>query len=220
MDITYLGHSCFKLRGREASLVTDPYASSVGFAMPRVSADIVTVSHFHKDHCYTSGVSGTARRTEPFLIQAPGEYEISGISVFGVSCFHDGKSGTERGKNTVFTIHVDDVSIVHLGDLGHRLSDQEIEAMGSCDILLVPVGGVYSLDPKEAIEVVNQLQPAVVIPMHYRTPKHNPKVFGKLATLEDFLHEGGFEQAARTEKLTLAKGSLPSEMEVVVLEKS
>lgn len=217
MDITYLGHSCFKLRGKDSSLVTDPYAPSVGFPLPRVSADLVTVSHFHADHNHVSGVAGTTRRGEPFVIKAPGEYEISGISVFGIPTFHDGKNGAERGKNTVFTVHVDAVSLVHLGDLGHMLADSQIEAIGTCDVLLVPVGGLYTLDPKKAIEVVNQLQPSIVIPMHYRTEKHNPKVFGALASVDDFLHEGGFEQAQRLEKLTLTKGSLPEEMEVVVL---
>ncbi len=220
MDITYLGHSCFKLRGRESSLVTDPYAASVGFSLPRVSADLVTVSHFHDDHNNVSGVSGTARREKPFVIKDPGEYEISGISIFGIPTFHDAKGGAERGRNTVFVIHVDAVSLVHLGDLGHTLSDNQIEEIGVCDVLLVPVGGRYTLDPGKAIEVVSQLQPSITIPMHYRTQKHKPKEFGGLATVEEFLHEGGFEQAQRLQKLTLAKGSLPEEMQVVVLEKS
>lgn len=218
MDITYLGHSSFKVRGKQASVVTDPFAASVGFSMPRVSADVVTVSHGHHDHSHVVSVSGTARREVPFVIDAPGEYEISGISVFGVPTFHDQKKGSERGRNTVFVIHVDEIAVVHLGDLGHLLDDHQVEEIGDADVLCIPIGGVYTLDPKEALEVLSQLQPAVVIPMHYKTNKHNPKVFGELATIDEFLEEGGFEQAKREKKLALTKGSLPGEMEVVVLE--
>ena len=218
MDITYLGHSAFKLRGRQASVVTDPYESSVGFSMTRVAADIVTVSHAHGDHNNVAAVSGTARRQQPFLIQAPGEYEVSGISVFRIRSFHDNKQGVERRNNTVYLIHIDELVVAHVGDLGHILSDKQVEEIGEVDVLLVPVGGHYTLDPKQALEVVNQLQPSIVIPMHYNTDKHQQKTFSKVLGVDAFLAEGGFDSAKRLSKLTLTKSTLPSEMEVVVLQ--
>lgn len=218
MNITYNGHASFKLRGKTAACVTDPFSSDIGFSMPRVSADIVTVSHDHRDHNDTGSVSGTARRDEPFVIKAPGEYEVLGVSVFGLPTFHDAKEGSERGKNTIFVIHVDGVSITHLGDLGHGLSNKQVEEIGEVDVLLVPVGGFYTIGPRKAVEVISQLQPSLVIPMHYRTKKHDDKTFGKLSKISDFLKEGGYDQAQTTDKLSVSKSSLPEEMEVVVLK--
>lgn len=218
MDITYLGHSSFKLRGKQASVVCDPFDSSVGFPLPRVSADIVTVSHGHYDHNNVSSISGTARREQPFVIDAPGEYEVSGISIFGTRTFHDNQQGVERGLNFVFIIHIEEIAIGHLGDLGHILTDFQVEKIGKVDVLLVPVGGVYTIGPKEAIEVINQLRPSVVVPMHYKTARHNQRVLGKLVTVDTFLSEGGYEQVPRLKKLTLTKSTLPEEIEVVVLK--
>ena len=218
MDISYLGHSCFKLRGADAVVVTDPYPKSVGFSMPKVSADIITVSHTqHDDHNEVKNVSTTSRRDEPFVIDAPGEYEISGVSVFGISTFHDASKGDKRGKNTVYVIHIDDIKVAHLGDLGHTLSDKQLEELDGVDVLLCPVGGVYSLDSKTASQVINSIQPSYVIPMHYKTKEHGQKVFGKLATLADFLTEIGAKDKQAQEKLTVSSTSLPEETEVVVL---
>lgn len=217
MDITYLGHASFKLRGKKGSVVCDPFDAAVGFPLPRVSSDIVTVSHDHHDHNNVSSVSGTARREAPFVIKAPGEYEVSGISIFATRTFHDNQKGAERGLNNVFVIHIDEIAIAHLGDLGHELSDSQVEEIGEVEVLLVPVGGVYTIGPKEAVKVINQLQPSVVAPMHYKTSRHNQSVFGKLEPVEAFLSESGYDQAQRVKKLTLTKASLPEELEVVVL---
>jgi L-ascorbate metabolism protein UlaG (beta-lactamase superfamily) len=218
MDITYLGHSSFKLRGKQASIVCDPFDSSVGLPVPRVSADIVTVSHDHHDHNNVAAVSGTARREQPFVINAPGEYEVSGISIFGTRTFHDDEKGAQRGLNYVYVIEVDEVSICHLGDLGHVLSDKQVESIGEVDVLLVPVGGVYTIGPKEAIEVINQLQPSIAVPMHYKTERHDKKMFADLTQIETFLSEGGYDQAQRLKKISLTKATLPEEFEVVVLK--
>ena len=123
MEITYLGHSAFKIKGKSATIVTDPYDKGVGFTMPKVSADIVTLSHKHEDHSAANKVSGTARRDEPYVIEAPGEYEVNGIGVFGWGSFHDDKKGEERGKNTIYTYMVDGIRLGHLGDLGHEIDD-------------------------------------------------------------------------------------------------
>lgn len=219
MDITYLGHSAFKLRGKIATIITDPYAASVGFDMPKVSADIVTVSHQHEDHNAVNKVSGTARRPEPYLIQAPGEYEVSGVGVFGWQTFHDDAEGKQRGKNTVYIIHLDGLRICHLGDLGHVLSEAQIHQIGEVDVLLVPVGGFYTINAKQAVEVIKELQPSVIVPMHYQTSRHNQEMFAQVAPVSQFLTEMGLEEPIEPqEKLVLTPAELPEETVVSVLQ--
>ncbi|OGV92761.1 hypothetical protein A3B57_01985 [Microgenomates group bacterium RIFCSPLOWO2_01_FULL_47_10] len=218
MDISYLGHSCFRLRGKTATVVMDPYSREVGFSLPGVTADIVTISHDHADHNAALAVKGTARRSEPFVISAPGEYEILGTSVFGVPSFHDSKNGQQRGKNVMFVVHIDGFAVAHLGDLGHTLSDKQIEELDGVDILLCPVGGEYTIDAKEAAEVINEIGPSYVIPMHFQTPKHDAKTFSKVAPLQTFLSYMGAVEAKRADKLTPSLLSMPEETEVIVLE--
>ena len=165
MDLTWLGHGCFRLRGKNASVVTDPFPPSIGLKLPKLEAELVTVSHPHENHSYTQAVAGGGYR-----IEGPGEYEVAGVSVFGLPTFHDASSGAERGRNTVYVIELDDVRICHLGDLGHRLGDQDAEAIGTVDVLLVPVGGHNTVNAAQAAEIVTQLEPKIVIPMHYATP--------------------------------------------------
>ncbi|MBP7768755.1 MBL fold metallo-hydrolase [Candidatus Woesebacteria bacterium] len=219
MTITYHGHSCFKLRGRRGTVVTDPYDAAVGLTLPSLTADMVTVSHDHYDHNASSKVKGTARRERPFVIDKPGEYEVGGISIFGVPSFHDANKGVERGPNSIFTILLDDLRICHLGDLGHEVDAQLQEDIGSVDILLIPVGGVYTINPEKAVKVIRSLEPSIVIPMHYKTPGHDEKVFAEVATLEQFLKEYGVEVAA-VPKLDIEKADLPEETTVVVLQQT
>lgn len=216
MDITYLGHSCFKIKTTNATVVTDPFDKSVGFDMPRVSADIVTISHQHGDHNHVSTVNATARRDKPFLIDAVGEYEVGGVSVFGIRTYHDDAKGEKRGENIVYSILMDNISVVHLGDIGHTLKQSQISDLGTADILLCPVGGHYTIDPKQVGDLVSQLEPSIFIPMHYKTEAHDKKTFESLITLEEFLKVLGSE-ATTTDKLTISKSNLPEEMEVVVL---
>jgi L-ascorbate metabolism protein UlaG (beta-lactamase superfamily) len=218
MDITYLGHSAFKLKGKDVVVVTDPFEKkSVGFSMPSSSADIVTISHHHADHNAIEGVSGTARREKPYVISAPGEYEISGVGVFGWSSFHDAQSGEERGKNTVYSIMMDGVRVVHLGDLGYMIDDKVADGLGTVDVLLVPVGGVYTIGPKEAAAVIERLSPALVIPMHYKTDRHSEK-FAELSGLEDFLSVMTVSTVEPLEKLRVMPESLPEQAQVIVLK--
>ena len=217
VDITYLGHSGFKLRGKGASVVTDPYGSEIGFAFPQVSADIVTVSHSHSDHAAAAKVSGTSRRPQPFVITAPGEYEILGVSVRAIPVFHDDRQGKLRGKNLIMIITIDGVHLVHLGDLGHSLTEAQVEDLGPVDVLMVPVGGVFTIDPQAAASVVENLDPSIVIPMHFRTEKHSA-TFKDLSPLADFLKQMGIESRDPQEKLTVTAGNLPEETEVVVLK--
>lgn len=215
MDITYLGHSSFRLRGKTTSVVTDPYDSQmVGLKFPKhIEADIVTVSHDHADHNAVSAVEGS-----PFVVGGPGEYEIKGVGIVGISVFHDAEKGATRGRNTIYRIEVDGVSIVHLGDLGHVLSSDQVDMLDGVNVLLVPVGGVYTIDPGQAAQVISDIEPAIVIPMHYGNEKLNQKAFGGLSPVSAFLKEIGKEVPASQVKLTITKDKLPTEMQVVVLE--
>jgi L-ascorbate metabolism protein UlaG (beta-lactamase superfamily) len=216
MDIQYFGHSAFKIKATTGTVVTDPYDAYVGFSMSGVSADVVTVSHQHQDHNSVNQVKGTARRNKPFIVDKPGEYEVGGISVFGVPTFHDDDQGTQRGANIIFTTVMEGVKVCHLGDLGHEPTQDQIAEIGSIDVLMVPVGGVFTLDPIRAVKVTHMFEPAYVIPMHYKTPDHNQDVFSQLATLDEFLKAYGSESKP-TAKLTVESSRLPEETELVVL---
>lgn len=214
MDIVFLGHSSFRIKGKNATVITDPFESGkVGFKFPKVEADIVTVSHDHWDHNQSSLVQGS-----PKVVSGPGEYEIKGVSVFGVPTYHDAKQGAERGKNTVYVITIDNMRVCHLGDLGHTLSEAQVGEIGEVDILLVPVGGVYTISTKEAAEVVSSLEPKIVIPMHYKTGELNQETFGKLAGVDEFVKEMGIGPI-KDSKFNITYDKLPEEMQVVILER-
>ncbi|MCB9813608.1 MAG: MBL fold metallo-hydrolase [Pseudomonadales bacterium] len=217
MIITYHGHSTFKIKGKKGTVITDPYDDYIGLSLPRLSGDIVTVSHDHKDHNAFKKVVGTSRRENPFIVEKAGEYEVGGISVFGVNSFHDANGGVERGPNIIYTSLVDGIRICHLGDLGHELTPQQVEEIGSVDVLLCPVGGIYTIDPELAVETIRAIEPGIAIPMHYRTPQHNQDVFGDLKTLEDFLKVYGVSPEL-TPKLEIEnKSRISEETDLVVL---
>lgn len=217
MTITYHGHSSFKLKGKRGVVVTDPYEASIGFSLPVLSADLVTVSHQHHDHNAVSKVKGTTRRESPFVIDKPGEYEVGGISVFGVPSFHDNSKGAERGINTIFTILLDELRVCHLGDLGHDLTAEMQENIGTVDILLCPVGGIFTINSEQAVKVIRALEPSIVIPMHFKTDAHDQKLFSELQTVAQFVKEYGVE-VTPVAKLDVEKSSLPEETEIVVLQ--
>jgi L-ascorbate metabolism protein UlaG (beta-lactamase superfamily) len=213
MFISYLGHSCFKIQDKigpdGVTVVTDPFDKSLGLKVPNFEADVVTVSHNHEDHSNYSALRGN-----PFVIDVPGEYEIKGAMIVGVESFHDDQQGAERGKNIAYRIEVDGISIGHLGDLGHVLSDEEMEQLGVIDILMIPVGGKFTIDAKKAVEVVNQIEPRIVIPMHYKLPDSNVDIDG----IDKFIKELGVEPR-REEKLKLSKKELPQDgMDLVIME--
>ena len=207
MQITYFGHSCFKIKSKNSILITDPFDKYIGFSMPNTEADIVTVSHDHRDHNCFKQIGGS-----PFVIKAPGEYEIADISVLGFSSYHDKVKGEKRGKNTIYVIRMEEVSLCHLGDLGDKLTEKQLEEINGIDILFIPIGGVYTLDPKEAVTVINQVEPKIVIPMHYKVSGLNSS-FDKLATLKDFLQEISQPEIMPEKKLVVSKISLPHEEE-------
>lgn len=163
MIIEYLGHSCFKLtESTGTSVVCDPYGD-VGYDMPPVSADAVTVSHRHYDHDNTAAVSG-----KPVIIDRECSYDLPGVDINAVKSFHDGKRGKERGENVIFKFRMDGIDVCHLGDLGEACSSELIDLILPVNVLLIPVGGNYTIDAEMAKEYVDRIMPDIVIPMHYR----------------------------------------------------
>lgn len=215
MDITYLGHSSFKLRGRTASVITDPYDSEmVGLKFSPAEAEIVTISHDHNDHNQSGRVKNTKK-----IVNGPGEYEIMGVSIIGIPSFHDDKKGAERGQNTIYVYEMDGLRLAHLGDLGHALSEETVEQIGDIDILMVPVGGKYTIGPKEAVTVVQDIDPYIVLPMHYKLEGMNPELATGLSPVDEFLSEVGLT-VERLPKLSVKKEDLAeASSKVVVLEK-
>ena len=211
MEITWLGHSCFRLRGREAAVVTDPCPKSTGYSIGRLTAAAVTVSHDHPDHNNIKAVTG-----DPHVVRGPGEFEISGVLIMGIRTYHDGAEGSELGRNITYVIEVDDVRICHLGDIGHVPTSEQVEELSGVDVLLAPVGGGSTIDATAAAETVSLIGPKLVIPMHYKTPASK----GKLEPLDRFLKEMGASSAMeeRQPKLTLTKSTLPEQTTVQVLE--
>ena len=209
VDITWLGHSCFRVRGSQAVIITDPYPPDLGYSLGDPTARIVTVSHQHPSHSYVQGVGG-----EPRKVTGPGEYEISGVLITGVATFHDAERGGKRGKNTVYLMEVDELSVCHLGDLGHVLTAEQVEEIDVVDVLLLPVGGVSTIDAPVAAEVIRQLEPKAVVPMHYKTPAINRE----LEPVDKFLKEMGMEQIDSQPKLSFTKSSLPASTQVFLLD--
>ena len=219
-DIQYLGHSCFRLRGRDAIVLTDPFDRSVGVDIGRPTAHIVTVSHNHPDHNNIGAVKPL--RDQLFTIDGAGEYEVSGILISGVRTYHDSKKGAELGKNTVYVIHMDDVVFCHLGDLGHELTTQQLEDIGAVDVLFIPVGGGETISPAAASSVISQIEPRIVVPMHYALPGQQT-FMTDLAPLEKFTHELGLKDVVAEEKLSVTAANLPAEGEetrVVVMKRA
>ena len=209
MEIVWLGHSCFRLRGREATIVTDPCPPSTGYSIGKPSADIVTISHPHEDHNYVKAVAGS-----PVVIEGPGEYEIHGVFITGISTYHDGRRGALHGGNVAFVLEMEEIRVCHLGDLGHTPTADQVEEMSGVDILLVPIGGLTTIDGAAAAEVVNLLEPRLVIPMHYRTEAAKEK----LEPPDRFLKEMGSKAVEPQSKLTVNRSSLPHEAQVVLLD--
>ena len=208
MDITWLGHSCFRIKGNQAVIITDPCPPDTGYSLGKQTANIVTVSHQHPSHSYIQGIDG-----EPRIIQRPGEYEISGILIIGISTYHDAVKGQSKGKNTAYLMEIDGMSVCHLGDIGHVLGDDQVEEMGNVDVLLLPVGGVSTINAAMAAEVIRKVDPKAVIPMHYKTLMTSRE----LEPVDNFLKEMGMGQMEVRPKLTVNKSNLPVSTQVFVL---
>ncbi len=214
MHINYLGHSCFKLQGKDSkgdnvTIATDPFDKSYGLRAPSFEADIITVSHQHKDHNNI-----TAARNQPYVIDTAGEYEIKDVFIQGIDSYHDEKEGEERGSNIIYRINFEDIVITHLGDLGALLNNKQLEFLQGTDILMVPVGGKYTLDAKKAVEVIHQIEPRIIIPMHYKVSGLKIDIDG----VDKFIKEIGMKPTEE-EKLKINKKDLPSEdMELIIFK--
>ena len=208
MEITWLGHSCFLIRGKEKTIITDPCHPDLGYRQGEPEADIATLSHFHPGHSYIEGVAN-----EPKQIKSPGEYEIGGTFITGVASFHDDKKGELRGKNTIYVIEMDGVTLCHLGDLGHPLGPHLVEELGDVDILFLPVGEVSTIPIDTAVEIVRQLEPPIIIPMHYKTEAFT----GNLSLVDKFLDKMRIRELEAKPKLSITSSSLPTTTQTIVL---
>ncbi len=211
MEISWLGHSCFQLRGKNVTLIADPFAPQADSSLGKVSASIVTVSHNHPGHSYVEEVGGNPR-----VVRGPGEYEIRGVLITGVASYHDNKRGQELGRNTIYVIHMDDIVVCHLGDLGHTLQEEQLEEVADADVLLLPIGGHHTLNATMAAEVISQVEPHFVIPMHYRSPALEGKR-DALDPLDKFCREMGAETIDAQPKLVVTRTNMPVETQVVIL---
>jgi L-ascorbate metabolism protein UlaG (beta-lactamase superfamily) len=210
MVINWYGQSCFKIVTNALTIVTDPFAKNIGLRPPAFAADIVCVSHQHEDHNNVSAIGG-----EPFVVDGPGEYEIKGISISGIESFHDQKQGQERGLNTIYLIESEEIRLCHLGDFGQdKFSDEQVEALGEVDILFIPVGGKFTVDASAAAILVNQLEPKLVVPMHYKLP--DLKI--ELDSVDKFLKELGAPPKEPVDKITIKKKLLPESTEVMMMK--
>jgi len=216
MQIIWNGQACFQItashgKNNHVNIIIDPFDETIGLKVPKLEADILLVSHHHHDHNNVKAVSGNF-----VLVDGPGEYEIKDVFVQGISSFHDNSLGKERGSNTIYVIEVEDLRICHLGDLGQKeLTSEQVEKIGEVDILMIPVGGVYTISAKEAVKVMSQIEPSITIPMHYQVPKLKLKLEG----VDKFLKIIGVKSAVPLPKFSIRKKDiLPEEAKIVVLK--
>lgn len=210
MKIKWLGHSCFLITGGNGvRILTDPFDETVGYQLPAVEADIVTSSHDHFDYNHIRVVKG-----DFVHLNEPGPYRERDIEIRGIGSYHDDQGGQKRGDNIIFTFRLEGISVCHLGDLGHLLEDEQIRAIGPVDILLIPVGGTYTIDYRQAVDLIGQLEPKLVIPMHYKTPAMGFDIDG----VDKFLKEygvGAYE--AGSQEIDLSATSLNDYGRVILL---
>lgn len=208
-EITWFGHACFRIRGRNASVLTDPVPRSSGYDMGMPGADIVTISHHHSGHAALDEVSEGYR-----LIDGPGEYEIHEIFVTGIQTYHDTERGKQRGKNTVYVMEFEDLVICHLGDIGHVLTEEQVEAISSVDVLLVPAGGGPTITPAQAGEIIGQVAPGVIIPMQFRTERGDYD----REPVDAFVKELASTEHEKLDRLTVRKSDIGDSPKMVVLQ--
>ena len=223
MKIIWHGQSCFRIitsqgKNNQVSIVVDPFSDEIGLKLPKLEADILLVTHHHRDHDNIKGIQPPKTGGNYFLIDGPGEYEVKNIFIQGIQSFHDNSRGKERGENTIYTIEAEDLKLCHLGDLGQKeLTGEQLEMIGEINILLIPVGGIYTISAKEAINIMSQIEPNITIPMHYQIPKLNVK--NKLDGLDKFLKCLGVKSITPENKLSIKKKDIsPEEAKIIVLK--
>jgi L-ascorbate metabolism protein UlaG (beta-lactamase superfamily) len=211
MKLKYLAHSSFLLTSSSGiRIVTDPYSIGADFRHKPVNepADIVTVSHDHGDHNAVSTVPGS-----PDIIRVDGTTQSKGITIKGISTYHDESEGKQRGKNIVFCFSIDGINVCHMGDLGHMLDSAQIKELGDVDVLLIPVGGFFTIDAATATKICDDLKPGIIVPMHYKTQEKDLPIAG----VEDFIAgKKNVEQMAKSE-VQIEKDKLPDSTAIYVL---
>lgn len=209
MIITWFGQSCFRIEAKETSILIDPFSKDIGLKPPRLKDDLVLTTHDHYDH---NNVEGAGE--EAMIISGPGEYEKKGIYVRGILSYHDKNGGHERGLNTIYVIKVEDMAVCHLGDFGQaEFEKEQLDSIGNVDILMLPVGGNYTIDYKEAVSAVGKIEPKIIIPMHYKVKDLKLDIDGP----DKFIKELGLAPE-KTDKYKISKKNLPvEEMKLVLL---
>lgn len=210
MNINWYGQSCFRIEAKEGSVLIDPFSKEIGLKPPKIKDDLILVSHQHRDHNNTGDAN-----PEAIIIDGPGEYEKMGVAVKGILSYHDNEEGKERGLNTIYTIKAEEMTVCHLGDLGqNELTNEQIESIGDVDILMIPIGGTYTLNYEKAIKVIGQIEPKIIIPMHYKIKDLKIELDGP----EKFVKELGLAPE-KTDKYKIVKKNLPpEEVKLVLLE--
>jgi L-ascorbate metabolism protein UlaG (beta-lactamase superfamily) len=209
MEITWFGHSCFRIKGKEAVVLIDPCPDTTGYSLGKIQADIVAISHAHPGHSYLDTLQEGYR-----AIKGPGEYEIKDTYITGVAAFHDEVQGKKSGKNTIYVIEIEGVTLCHLGDLGHTLTPEVTGELGNINVLFVPVGGHSTIWAQAAADLVRNLNPGYVIPMHYKTEAEK----ADLEFPEKFLKELGIKDLASQPKLVVTRTNIPASTQVVMLD--
>lgn len=212
MIITWYGQSCFKIQSGDLVIAIDPFGKGIGLTPPRFRADIILITHEHYDHSNAGAIAGN-----PFVIRGPGEYDLKGVYARGLASFHDQEQGRLRGPNTIYSLDIEGLTIAHLGDFGEgELRDQTLEELGETEIAFIPVGGTYTIDGAQAAKAAKQIEPRILVPMHYKIPGLSINIAG----VEQFLKEMGAGRNEAMEKLSVKKKDFAEEqkMEIAVLK--
>ena len=214
MNINWYGQSCFQIsssqgKNNHVSIVIDPFDESTGLKPPKLQADIVLVTHDHSDHNNVKAVSG-----EPFIAKGPGEYDIKGVFIQGIPGYHDNIQGAQRGSITIYTIDTEGIRLCHLSDLGQKeLTSSQLDKIGNIDILMIPIGGIYTIDAAEAVKVMAQIEPRIIMPMHYKIPKLKIK----LDDIDKFLKNLGIKKPELLPKLSIKKKDISTEEAKIII---
>jgi L-ascorbate metabolism protein UlaG (beta-lactamase superfamily) len=218
MQINWYGQTCFQIEAKQGKdkikIITDPFGKDNGLKLPKLKADIVTISHSDYDNKDIG--SASEDRKEPLFIEGPGEYESREVYVHGIDAFHDDKKGADLGKITIYTIKAEDMVICHLSNIGQgELEEEQIDIIGEVDILLLPIGGKDSLSSSSAIKIMSQIEPRITIPMYYNIPG----LKDKLDSLDLFFKELGIDKIAAEERVKIQKSDLSADKAQIIVLK-
>jgi L-ascorbate metabolism protein UlaG (beta-lactamase superfamily) len=215
MKIKWYGHSAFLITSEKGfKVITDPYEpggfdGAIGYGKIPDVANVVLVSHDHADHNYVQGLPG-----KPRVIKGAGSHQVDAFEIKGINSYHDDQKGSARGQNTIFCFTLDNLTTCHLGDLGYVLSEQEAKQIGQVDLLLLPIGGFYTVDPAQATQIAQRVNPKVIIPMHFKTPQCGFPI----ATVEEFTKGKSAVKFLKANEVDLKKETLPKTPEIIVLQ--